>query len=193
MICFKEFDVILYTLTACHHWRRMPIPIPMMLRWSDILPIAHSIDTHILFFYVLISVQRCILLLHLWGQAAVEDSYFHVLLFLCMAVKVSHGIHCGFSMCSEVLTYKSQVQGLLRFQKVLHISVWFSCGTAFSGFLSLTILSVLFRMEWTCPSFFLPYDFLPTHVLPELLLNLLLSSSFFLQLMGISYVQKPRV
>ena len=134
-------------LTTYHRWRKMPIPIPTMLRLLDILPIKRSIGILVLLVDVLISVQQRKLLHLLEGQVKVVDNYCHVLPFQCMAVEVLHGTHCGFSMCLEVLAYRSQVQVLLQFQKVLHVLVQFSCDTEFSGSLSLTILSVLFQTE----------------------------------------------
>ena len=57
--CFKEVDVAVYRVPACHHQQKMLTPVPMMLQLLDNLPIEHSIGIHNLFFDVLISVPHC--------------------------------------------------------------------------------------------------------------------------------------
>ena len=81
----------------------MLFPIPMMLQLLDILPIRRNIGSLVLCVDVLISVQWCKLLLLQGGQVGVMDSYFRVLLFLCMVVIKQHGRHYGSSMFQGVL------------------------------------------------------------------------------------------
>ena len=155
----KEVDVVPYSLPACHRRRRMPIPIPTMLRWSDILPIGHNIGILFLIFCALISVQQYILLLLQGGQVEVEDSYFHEPRFPCTVIIKSHGKHCEFSMNLGASIDRLLVQVPRRFQTVLHALVQFSCYIEFSNFWNPAILFALFRMPWTCLSFFLPCGF----------------------------------
>ena len=96
-----EVDFAVYRVPTCHHRRKMPTPVPMMLQLSDILPIACSIDIHVLFFDVLISVPRCKLLLLPVDQVLVEESYSHELQFQCKVKEELHGRHYEFSNLME--------------------------------------------------------------------------------------------
>ena len=96
-----EVDFVVYRVPMCHHQQKMLTPVPMMLQLSDILPIAHSISIHVLFFDVLISTLHCKLLLLLVDKVLVKENCSHELQFQCKVKEELCGRHYEFSNLME--------------------------------------------------------------------------------------------
>ena len=139
-----DIDLCIFEACFCH-WRKL-IWISMLLWWSDILSISHSIGILSLFVGVWGLFLLCIPLLLQVILAMVKGNYSHILCFQYKVVVELHGTHCESSKSLEVLIDRSLVLRLLQFWMVLLVLGWCFCDDSSSNSLCQARLLVLLKL-----------------------------------------------